>query len=104
MFKAFMRSAKLASIGELATGLAHEINNPLAIISADQTNISDIISDMDTEWDGLRKIDESLQRCKRQVARLSHGQRSGDGLGVAHLTDEDDVGILPENVSQACRK
>jgi two-component system NtrC family sensor kinase len=37
-----VHASKLASIGELATGVAHEINNPLAII----TSTSGVIQDM----------------------------------------------------------
>ncbi|MFH2050597.1 MAG: ATP-binding protein [bacterium] len=69
MTQAFVRSAKLASIGELATGLAHEINNPLAIISAEQTNISDLISEMENYSENSEQIIESVDRCKKQVQR-----------------------------------
>jgi two-component system NtrC family sensor kinase len=70
--RAFMRSAKLASIGELATGLAHEINNPLAIIAAEQTNITDIVNDPESEPDWKKSIIESVTRCKHQIRRCAN--------------------------------
>ena len=69
--KALVRSSKLASIGELTTGLAHEINNPLAIISAEQTNISDILKDIGAEKTALDQVLESLKRCQAQVRRCA---------------------------------
>jgi two-component system NtrC family sensor kinase len=64
-----MRSAKLASLGELATGLAHEINNPLAIISAESTNIADLVGEMPEGTAERQEILESVRRCQRQVER-----------------------------------
>lgn len=69
MYQDLIRSAKLASLGEMATGLAHEINNPLAIISAEQTNLADQIRELNLPpalADGLM---QSVARCKRQVSR-----------------------------------
>jgi len=72
MSRAFVRSTKLASIGELATGLAHEINNPLAIISAEQTNISDIVSDIKGDSDDLKTVLDSVKRSKTQIQRCAN--------------------------------
>jgi two-component system NtrC family sensor kinase len=69
MSRAFMRSARLASVGELATGLAHEINNPLAIISAEQTNISDLLPGLRGDDAASTEIRESVERIGRQVRR-----------------------------------
>jgi len=69
--RALVRSAKLASIGELTTGLAHEINNPLAIISAEQTNISDLIQEPDSDPETLELILNSVKRCQAQVKRCA---------------------------------
>ena len=70
MSRAFMRSAKLASIGELSTGLAHEINNPLAIISAEQTNIADLVNEMNGARD-MQGVLESVGRSKAQIRRCA---------------------------------
>jgi two-component system NtrC family sensor kinase len=70
MARAFMRSAKLASIGELSTGLAHEINNPLATISAEQTNIADLAGEMNGSPQAAQILD-SVERSKAQVQRCA---------------------------------
>jgi two-component system, NtrC family, sensor kinase len=72
MYGDLLRSAKLASLGEMATGLAHEINNPLAIISAEQTNLGDELSDLDLPTGARETLEEGIQRCKRQVERCGN--------------------------------
>jgi two-component system NtrC family sensor kinase len=67
--KELLRSAKLASLGELSTGLAHEINNPLAIILSEQTNIGDLAADLPAAHPSRQDMLESVERCKRQVQR-----------------------------------
>ena len=66
-----MRSARLASLGELATGLAHEINNPLAILSAEQTNLGDELDDLGSDFAARPAMLRSLERCRRQVERCA---------------------------------
>jgi len=55
-----MVSAKLATLGEMASGIAHEINNPMAIISG----LSSVL---------LKKIDSGsydLQECKDSIQKM----------------------------------
>lgn len=67
--KDLLRSAKLASLGELSTGLAHEINNPLAIISAEQTNVRDELMELEPPPESLPTLLASVDCIDRQVKR-----------------------------------
>ena len=110
MYADLLRSAKLASLGELATGLAHEINNPLAIISAEQTNLGDEIAESDLSPSVQEILMECVNRCKRQVDRcgnitakmLQFGRQTDTRMRVTELNSVlREITALMERQAQA---
>lgn len=93
--RAFVRSAKLASIGELTTGLAHEINNPLAIISAEQTNVADILNDPEATPADRDQALESVKRCRSQVRRCATITQKLLQFGRSRESHTESVDLAP---------
>lgn len=65
---ALMRSAQFATLGEMSTAIAHEINQPLAVIrAAAQTAMKAIAldrADMSALAEKFRRVDEQVSRAK----------------------------------------
>jgi len=69
------QSEKLAAIGQLAAGVMHEINNPLATIGACVDAVLGYMDDVPSESrlrmdEYLRIMDAEVERCKRIVNNL----------------------------------
>lgn len=77
-----IHSAKLASVGEMASGIAHEINNPLAIIQAKAAFLAKLLSksplDLKRFAEDLDKIQVTCQRISKITKSLQTLTRSGD--------------------------
>jgi len=71
-----IRATGLAELGEMAAGFAHEINNPLQIIRAEQSLMEAIFAEMREkgnlpETDDVKELDDSMAQIKLQVDRCA---------------------------------
>jgi two-component system NtrC family sensor kinase len=76
-----IHASRLAEIGEMAAGFAHEINNPLQIIKSEHTLISMILADLKAKGDLIESVDvadleDSVSQIKHQVDRCAEITRA----------------------------
>lgn len=61
---------KLASLGQLAGAVAHEVRNPLAIIRSQAQNLQETLPVGSTEWRALEAMIEEIDRLARVTSSL----------------------------------
>jgi PAS domain S-box-containing protein len=79
MTQQLWQSAKLASVGELAASIAHELNNPLATVSLRIESALARTPPDDPRRKALDIVDQETKRMGELVANLLQFSRRGDG-------------------------
>lgn len=75
-----IQNSKLTALGELAAGIAHEINNPLTIISSVAGLLPKCLNDPEKLKSRAESIEKSCTRIAKIVSGLKKFSRSGDSL------------------------
>ncbi len=98
-----IRSAKLASLGEMSAGIAHEINNPLTIISGMVETLPLSLQNPEKLELKILGIKKAVGRIVKIIAGLKKFARTGDQVEFAPFSLEDivrDVLVLCESSSK----
>lgn len=78
--EALMQSEKLASMGQLAAGVAHEINNPLGVVLMYANLLLEKYEKDPSLKDDLKLIAEQAERCKKIVGGLLNFARKNKAI------------------------
>jgi signal transduction histidine kinase len=101
---ALKQSEKLAHMGQLSAGIAHELNNPLGVVIMYSNILLDEAPEGDPVKEDLRLIVEQAGRCKKIVAGLLNFARKNQvnhqHVSIRELIDHSlESMIIPANVN-----
>ncbi len=102
--EALRQSEKLAGMGQLSAGIAHELNNPLGVITMYSNILKEELDANDPMQKDLELIVEQADRCKKIVGGLLNFARKNQvnftECDIIHLTENSIRAVLaPANIN-----
>jgi iron only hydrogenase large subunit-like protein/nitrogen-specific signal transduction histidine kinase len=103
MQNALKQSEKLAHMGQLSAGIAHELNNPLGVVIMYSNILLDECTPEDPVREDLKLIVEQAARCKKIVGGLLNFARKNQVnhqfIDIRKLTENSVAGVVfPDNI------
>lgn len=86
-------SSKMASLGEMASSMAHEINNPITIILGKIKVLSFMLADLNVNNKLINEEMQKIETTTNRISRIVRGLKS-----FSRVADEDPFDLVPLEV------
>lgn len=95
--------SRLASLGEMGGGIAHEINNPLTIIQGYAAQLTSMVHRKGLTDDKVVHAAEKIIETSERIAKTVHKLRSFSRDGEKEPFREEEIKVIVESALDFCR-
>ena len=99
-----IQAAHLSTIGQMAGGIAHEISNPVSILSGLSDQLKRLVSSKHLEYGALGEIQEKLANTVERMAKIVRGMRKAARHGVFEEKAVCKLGDVVEETVAICEE
>jgi C4-dicarboxylate-specific signal transduction histidine kinase len=97
-----VQNSKMAALGEMAGNLAHEINNPLAIMSGRVFQLQKVINTAPSPLAGAEEIIERIKVVIKRIAAITKGLKSFSRMGEKDPMERTTIASIIEDTLAFC--
>jgi C4-dicarboxylate-specific signal transduction histidine kinase len=97
-------TSKLAALGEMAGGIAHEINTPLTVIQGRAGQICRMVTHGTLEAATVHAFAEKIESTSRRIARIVRGLRTFARQGEQDPVQPTEVRAIVDEAVDLCRE